>query len=177
MEIPGFITYYIFIAGYTIAFLLIGLILWHGRMIGRGETSLERVLNQNYTQQCHEQGFVFVNPYNFGFLENWKRFLGVRTISQFIGKVLLPSTHKPDGNGITWDSYNVNTNLQSHRQGPKRLTRPVAFPPGVHPNYPDGYPVTRYPPIIPPWERQPKPVYTSPGYQPKTEIDDSIKNR
>jgi hypothetical protein len=180
MGIPGFITYYIFIAAYTIAFLLFGLVLWHGRMIGRGETSLERVLNQDYVQQCHEQGFVFVNPYNFGFLENWKRFLGARTIGEFIRRVLLPSTHKPLGNGITWDSYNVNTNLQPHRHGPRRPTRPIAFPPGAHLDFPDGFPVNRYPRVTPPWEKQPKPTYTSAGYQPQTsttETIDSMKDR
>ncbi|CAF4516594.1 unnamed protein product, partial [Rotaria magnacalcarata] len=75
MDISGFITYYIFLAALTIGVLLVGLVLWHGRMISRGETSLERVLNQSYAQQCTEQGFVYVNPYDFGFVGNWKRFL------------------------------------------------------------------------------------------------------
>jgi hypothetical protein len=178
MEIPGFITFYIFIAGLTIAFLLIGLILWHGRMIGRGVTSLERVLNQEYAYQCSEQGYVFINPYDFGFLENWKRFLGVRTIGEFIRRVLWPSTHKPEGNGIIWDGYNVNTNLQPHRQGLRQTTRPIGFPPGVHPNFHAGYSNIGYRPVVPPWEKQPKPVHTSPGYQPKTpSSSESAKDR
>jgi len=180
MGTPSFITYYIFIAGLTIAILLIGLIWWHGRMIGRGVTSLERVLNQNYAHQCYEQGFVFVNPYDFGLLENWKRFFGVKTIGQFIRRVLLPSTHKPDGDGITWDGYNVNTNLQSYRYGFGQTIRPIGFPPGVHSNFLGGYPVNRYRTIIPPWEKQPTPVNTSAVYQPKTpstETIDSMKDR
>jgi hypothetical protein len=180
MGIPGFITYYIFIAGLTIAVLLIGLIFWHGRMIGRGVTSLERVLNQDYAQQCYQQGYVFINPYDFGLLENWKRFLGVRTIGQFIRRVLLPSTHKPEGDGITWDGYNVNTNLQPHRHGPRQTTRPIAFPPGIYPNFPGGYPINRQQSVIPPWEKQPTPVNISSGYQPKTpstETIDTMKDR
>ncbi|CAF5191843.1 unnamed protein product, partial [Rotaria magnacalcarata] len=39
MDISGFITYYIFLAALTIGVLLVGLVLWHGRMISRGETS------------------------------------------------------------------------------------------------------------------------------------------
>lgn len=180
MEIPGFITYYIFIAGLTIGFLLIGLAWWHGRMIGQGVTSLERVLNQDYTHQCYEQGFVFVNPYDFGFVENWKRFLGVQTTSEFFWRVLLPSTHKPAGDGITWDGYNVNTNLQSHRHNLGQTTRPIAFPPGVYPN-PGNYPVIRHRPVTPPWEKQTTSTKASAGYQPKTPSStgttDSIKNR
>jgi len=177
MEIPGFITYYIFIAGLTVAVLLAGLILWHGRMISRGVTSLERVLNQDYARQCSEQGYVFVNPYDFGLLENWKRFLGVRTIGEFIRRILWPSTHSPEGDGITWDGYNVNTNLQPHRHGFRQTTRPIAFPPGVYPNFPGGYPINRYPSVIPPWEKQPKPVNISPGYQPKTPSTDAIDSK
>ena len=176
MEIRGFITYFIFVAGFTIGFLLIGLILWHGRMIGRGVTSLERVLNQDYAHQCYEQGFVFVNPYDFGLLENWKRFFGAHTLGEFIRRVLLPSTHKPDGDGITWDGYNVNTNLQSNQFGAKDKTRPIGYPPGVHPNFPGGYPTSRYRPVIPPWEKQPKPARISPGYQPRTPPTESRKD-
>ena len=176
MGIPGFITYYIFIATFTIAFLLGGLVLWHGRMIGQGVTSLERVLNHYYAQQCYEQGFVFVNPYDFGFVENWKRFFSVRTIGEFIRRVLLPSIHKPDGNGITWDGYNVNTNLQLHRNGPRQTTRPIAFPPGIHPNFPGGYPTNRYRSIVPPWEQYARPVKISTGYQPKTPSTETIES-
>ncbi len=168
MEVPGFITYYIFIAGLTIGVLLIGLIFWHGRMIGRGVTSLERVINQDYARQCYEQGYVFVNPYDFGLLENWKRFLGVRTIGEFIRRVLWPSTHKPEGDGITWDGYNVNTNLKPHRYGFRKTTRPIVFPPGSYSNFPGDYSNNRYRPVIPPWEMQPKPVNISAGYQPRT---------
>ncbi|CAF1214853.1 unnamed protein product [Adineta ricciae] len=181
MGIPAFVTYYIFLAGFTIGFLLVGLILWHGRMIGRGVTSLERVLNHYYTHHYHEQGFIFVNPYDFGFIENWKRFLGVRTLGEFIRKVLLPSTHKPEGNGITWDGYNVNTNLHLHRSGPNQMARPIAFPPGVQPNFPGGYPANRYrAAVVPPWERQSRPTNASHGYQPKplsTETTDDRKDQ
>ena len=169
MGIPGFITYYIFIAALTIGAMLVGLVAWHGRMIGRGVTSLERVLNPDYAHQCEEQGFIFVNPYDFGCLENWKRFLGASTIGEFIFKVLLPSAHKPEGDGVTWDGFNVNTNLQLHRPDLLKTTRPIAFPPGLYPNAPgSSHPMNRHRPIVPPWEKQRSPTSSSPsGYQPR----------
>ncbi|CAF3461794.1 unnamed protein product [Rotaria socialis] len=176
MDIPGFITYYIFLAALTIGVLLVGLVWWHGRMISRGETSLERVLNQNYAQQCTDQGFVYVNPYDFGFVGNWKRFLGFQTISEFVRRVLLPSTHKPEGDGITWDGYNVNTNLGLHQQKSHQTTGPT----GAQPNFPGGYPINRRRVVTPPWEQQNNPMRTSAVYQPKTpptEAKESIKDR
>ncbi len=62
----GFITNLIFIAALIISFMLIGLIWWHGRMIGCGVTSVERLRNQHFAQKCAKRGYVFVNPYDFG---------------------------------------------------------------------------------------------------------------
>lgn len=169
MEIPGFITYYIFIAALTIGILLLGLLLWHARMISMGVTSLERFLNQEYARQCHEQGYLFVNPYDFGFLGNWKRFLGVSTIGQFCTRVLWPSRHKPEGNGVTWDGYNVNTNLLLYRPDLASATRPIAFPPGLYPNdSTNRFSTNRFRPVVPPWETQLRPNRPSAVYQPPT---------
>ncbi|CAF0792744.1 unnamed protein product [Rotaria sordida] len=180
MGTTGFIIYYIFIATLTCGILIIGLLCWHGRMIGRGETSLERILNVYYTKQCYMQGFIFVNPYDFGFIENWKRFFGVRTIGEFIRRVLLPSTHRPEGDGITWDGYNVNTNLELHQQQSRQTTQPIVFPPGIHPKPPGVHPTNGYRFLAPPWEKRNKPAHISTVYQPKTppiETVDSRKNR
>ena len=65
---------------------------------------------------------------------------------------------------ITWDGYNVNT----HRHDFRHTTRPIAFPPGVQPNFPTAYPINRYGAVILPWERQPTPVNIPNGYQLKT---------
>ncbi|CAF2764211.1 unnamed protein product [Rotaria sp. Silwood2] len=177
MGIVGFITYHIFIAALTCGIMIIGLICWHGRMIGNGVTSLERVLNFNYAHECYKQGFIFVNPYDFGFIENWKRFLGVRTIGEFIRRVLLPSTHKPEGDGITWDGFNVNTNLELHQQKSRQTTRPIAFPPGIYPNCPGVYPINRHRSIVPPWERRNKPYNARAVYQPKTPLTETVDSR
>ncbi|MEQ2172327.1 hypothetical protein GOODEAATRI_019937, partial [Goodea atripinnis] len=46
---------------------------------------------------------VFRNPYHHGRLNNWKLFFGVETRSHWLTRVLLPSSHLPSGDGITWD--------------------------------------------------------------------------
>lgn len=127
MGMSAFITYFIFIAALTISFLLIGLICWHGYMISRGVTSIERLLYQDYIEQCTKRGCVFVNPYDFGLVENWKRFFNVSTVGEFIRKVLLPSTHKPNGDGITW-----NHHLQSRRSDSLSSNSSIAFPSDAH---------------------------------------------
>jgi len=111
MGVHGFITYYIFIIALGMGFLLLCLTLWHGRLISRGETSVERLLDKNYIHQYYEHGFIFVKLYDNNKITNWKRFLGVHNIGEFIRRILLPSTHKPEGNGITMDNYEVHTNL------------------------------------------------------------------
>jgi hypothetical protein len=140
----GFITNLIFIAALIISFMLIGLIWWHGRMIGCGVTSVERLRNQHFAQKCAKRGYVFVNLYDFGLLENWKRFFNVRTIGEFIQRVLLPSTHKPKGNGIIWSLYNVHMNLRLNRLGPKLSIRPIAFPPDAGLDFYANYPINSY---------------------------------
>lgn len=127
MDMSVYITYFIFIAALTVSFLLMGLICWHARMISRGVTSIERILNQDYVQQSTQRGCIFINPYDFGLVENWKQFFNVYSIGEFIRRVLLPSTHKPKGNGINWSHSNVQANLQTKR--------PVAFPPDVDLNH------------------------------------------
>jgi hypothetical protein len=45
---------------------------------------------------------VFRNPYDFGWRENWKEFLGFRDARSFCTRVLLPSSHPPAGDGLSW---------------------------------------------------------------------------
>jgi hypothetical protein len=69
---------------------------------------------------------------------------------------------------IPWNGYNINTNLQPYRHGFRQSTRPIAFPPGIHPNFHGTYPVNRYRSVIPPWETQTTPINISNDYQLKT---------
>ena len=106
MGVDGFITYYIFVMAFVMGLLLLGLCWWHGRMIGRGETSVERILHQNF-----QQSFVFAQMPRLNRVENWKRFFGVRTMRAFVQRILLPSTHQPRGNGVLMNDFELDANL------------------------------------------------------------------
>ncbi|XP_047233036.1 palmitoyltransferase ZDHHC16B isoform X1 [Girardinichthys multiradiatus] len=87
----------------SVAVALGGLTLWHAKLISRGETSVERHINRKEARRLQEKGKVFRNPYHHGRLNNWKLFFGVETRSHWLTRVLLPSSHLPSGDGITWD--------------------------------------------------------------------------
>jgi palmitoyltransferase len=106
LGVDGFITYYIFIMAFVMGVLLLCLCMWHGKLISRGETSVERMLNQNY-----QQNLDFAQIHRFSLVENWKRFFGIRNMREFVRRILLPSTHKPKGNGVLMNDFEINGNL------------------------------------------------------------------
>jgi flagellar biosynthesis protein FlhB len=75
-------------------------------MIRQGETSVERTLHQNY-----QQTFIFPQMHGISLVENWKRFFGIRNLREFVQRILLPSTHKPKGNGVIMNHFEINANL------------------------------------------------------------------
>ena len=78
-------------------FVLGGLCTWHGRLISRGETSIEAHINRSERKRLKELGNKpYRNPYDFGTWYNWCLFLGM-TEGRGWMHVLLPSTHKPHG--------------------------------------------------------------------------------
>ncbi|XP_020852763.1 palmitoyltransferase ZDHHC16 isoform X2 [Phascolarctos cinereus] len=87
----------------SVALALGALTVWHAVLISRGETSIERHINRKERHRLTLKGKVFRNPYNYGCLNNWKVFLGVNTRRHWLTRVLLPSSHLPYGNGMTWD--------------------------------------------------------------------------
>ncbi|XP_011958092.1 palmitoyltransferase ZDHHC16 isoform X5 [Ovis aries] len=87
----------------SVALALGALTAWHAVLISRGETSIERHINRKERQRLQAKGRVFRNHYNYGCLDNWKVFLGVDTGRHWLTRVLLPSSHLPHGNGISWD--------------------------------------------------------------------------
>ncbi|XP_055416791.1 palmitoyltransferase ZDHHC16 isoform X6 [Bubalus kerabau] len=87
----------------SVALALGALTIWHAVLISRGETSIERHINKKERQRLQAKGRVFRNHYNYGCLDNWKVFLGVDTGRHWLTRVLLPSSHLPHGNGMSWD--------------------------------------------------------------------------
>ncbi|XP_033757625.1 palmitoyltransferase ZDHHC16B-like [Pecten maximus] len=88
----------------AVAIAILGLILWHFRMISRGETNIEIHINKKERERLKKQGIAFRNPYDFGFVENWRIFFGIEkgTGRSFVRHILFPSSHQPTGDGLTW---------------------------------------------------------------------------
>lgn len=95
-----YITFTVFIC-IGIFFALGALTMWHARLITHGETSIEAHINKTEHIRLGKEGIIYKNPYDFGPRRNWRLFLGL-TNGRTWTHLLLPSTHLPEGNGLTW---------------------------------------------------------------------------
>lgn len=98
-------------------FVALGLLsIYHAKMISRGETSIEALINKLEAAKAFQQGTSYTNPYHFGSTTNWRLFLGLFHGRSFWRHVLLPSAHKPLGSGLTWTStYSpLAENIETH---------------------------------------------------------------
>ncbi|XP_051162742.1 palmitoyltransferase ZDHHC16 [Leptopilina boulardi] len=73
---------------------------WHAGLISQGETSIEAHINRSEQEKNKSLGRKYRNPYDLGSRENWRQFLGLNGRTWWY--ILLPSTHGPYGNGLTW---------------------------------------------------------------------------
>ncbi|KAM7442821.1 Palmitoyltransferase zdhhc16 [Porites harrisoni] len=87
---------------------------WHCRLISYGETSIEWHSNRDDAKRLRKKGLIFSNPYNFGVWNNWKMLLGLVNGRSWLC-ILLPSTHPPYGDGISW--HPLPNDLKKSRQG------------------------------------------------------------
>lgn len=88
-------------SGVTIA--LGALTAWHGRLVSRGETSIEKHLNDDERKRLKKVDIVYRIPYDFGMKKNWRILLGINGPRRsFIRHVLFPSSHHPEGDGVHW---------------------------------------------------------------------------
>jgi len=86
---------------------------WHYRLISRGETSVESHINKAETKRLDALGKSFVNPYHFGKPNNWRLFFGLSRERRSLWRhVLIPSIHKPEGDGIRWMTVRDDTSIQ-----------------------------------------------------------------
>ncbi|XP_049827649.1 palmitoyltransferase ZDHHC16B [Schistocerca gregaria] len=92
------------------------LMMWHARLITRGETSIEAHINKQETKRLAALNKVYRNPYNFGPRRNWRYFLGMIR-GRGWRHVLLPSSHKPLGDGLTWRSVHSDSEHDSDDDG------------------------------------------------------------
>ncbi|KAL3863140.1 hypothetical protein ACJMK2_004909 [Sinanodonta woodiana] len=93
---------YEFILCSGVTFALGLLLFWHTRLIHGGQTSIEVHINQKEVSKFKKKNLVYKNPYNYGWNKNWQVFLGFTDTRSFIRHVLLPSSHLPEGDGLTW---------------------------------------------------------------------------
>ncbi|KAM8924403.1 palmitoyltransferase ZDHHC16 isoform 1-T1 [Pelodytes ibericus] len=94
---------YLWVLCSSVALALGALTLWHAMLITRGETSIERHINKKERKRLLAKEKIFQNPYSYGRSQNWQLFLGVETQHHWITRVLLPSSHPPHGDGLTWN--------------------------------------------------------------------------
>lgn len=90
---------------------------WHARLISRGETSIEGNINKRERARYAAEGQIYSNPYDQGWRMNWAVFLGINGLSttQALKRVLLPSSHRVQGNGLTWPlSYSLPQTSKGH---------------------------------------------------------------
>lgn len=87
------------------------LVYWHFQLIYRGETSIEAHINASEKKRLKRQSKEYTNPYDFNGKRNFQYFLGLTNGRKFWSHVLLPSSHKPDGNGLTFQTvYSLSPN-------------------------------------------------------------------
>ncbi|MEE6486170.1 hypothetical protein FKM82_014532 [Ascaphus truei] len=106
-------THHCSICSSSVALALGALTLWHAILITHGETSIERHINKKEIKRLQSKGKLFHNPYSYGRCHNWRIFLGVETKKHWVTRVLLPSSHPPDGNGLTWAAPSWIPNKQA----------------------------------------------------------------
>ncbi|XP_008320192.1 palmitoyltransferase ZDHHC16A isoform X2 [Cynoglossus semilaevis] len=102
---------YMWVLTSTVGVAMGALTIWHGLLISKGETSIERHINKKEAKRMTKQGKIYKNPFNYGKLNNWKVFLGVEKKSHWVTRVLLPSGHPPYGDGMTWDFFPFKQDL------------------------------------------------------------------
>ncbi|KAH3789105.1 hypothetical protein DPMN_167274 [Dreissena polymorpha] len=92
---------FILCSGVTLALGL--LMVWHAKLISVGETSIEVHINNTQRKKYKKKNLIYTNPFHYGLKKNWMVFLGFSNFSSFVRRVLLPSTHEPEGSGLTWE--------------------------------------------------------------------------
>lgn len=83
-------------------FAIGGLMAWHAKMITNGETCIESLRNKKERLKLKGTNKRFINPFDKGWKNNWRRFFGLNQKDIGWRCVFFPSNHKPDGDGIEW---------------------------------------------------------------------------
>ncbi|XP_026273524.1 palmitoyltransferase ZDHHC16 [Frankliniella occidentalis] len=95
-----------------VIFALGALTIWHGKLISRGETSIEANINKKERERLAKYKKTYINPYDFGRWKNWMLFLGL-TNGRGWRYILFPSVHPPVGTGLRWKTVHSDSDGES----------------------------------------------------------------
>lgn len=107
---------FLFIVAATACVVLSGFTLWHFWLISHGETTIEFHTNSTERKRLKKINEKFDNPYNLGFILNWKMFLGVNKWYEVLYKNCLPSTHRPLADGVKWPMRIMNKSVEEKKK-------------------------------------------------------------
>ncbi|XP_071828568.1 palmitoyltransferase ZDHHC16-like isoform X2 [Apostichopus japonicus] len=93
---------FLFFLTFSVVLALGMLTMWHARLISKGETSIEKNINNKERRRLKQLNVEYKNPYDFGFRQNWRDLLGLSEKRTFWRHILFPSSHPPNGDGIHW---------------------------------------------------------------------------
>lgn len=78
---------------------------WHVYLVSTAQSNIEFYQNRALAQAAAKAHETWAgNPYDNGVVRNWQLFLGLVN-GRGILSVLLPSTHAPVGDGVTWQLW------------------------------------------------------------------------
>jgi len=102
---------FLFIVAVTATGALLGFTLWHFWLISNAETTIEFHTNSTERKRLKRLKEIFINPYDLGFILNWKMFLGLNKWYEIFYRNFLPSTHRPFSDGINWPMNNLTKSI------------------------------------------------------------------
>lgn len=91
-----------FVLTAAVLFALGLLLFWHVYLVSTAQTTIEFYNNLTLRAEARERKERWVHPYHFGLARNWRTFLGLAEGRTFARHILLPSSHPPTGDGLTW---------------------------------------------------------------------------
>ena len=97
----GIIYLFLLTAGVTIALGLLNC--YHLWLVSKGQTSIEVHINKSEKKKAAQRGMGYNNPYDHGWKNNFRFLFGLNN-KRGIFSVLLPSSHAPDGDGVSWSN-------------------------------------------------------------------------
>ncbi|CAF1421611.1 unnamed protein product [Adineta steineri] len=107
---------FLFIVAVTAGVVLFGFTLWHFWLVSNAETTIDFHTNSTERKRLKQLKQTFINPYDLGFILNWKMFLGLNKWYEILYKNFLPSTHRPFCDGINWPIRKITKSFEEQKK-------------------------------------------------------------